>query len=139
MCRVMATYPAANSARTTATARNAAGIPVRPVVRYAVGMTPAATVSGATLAGTKNSTAGTPSRSGARVRGWLLGLLFAACAPGIEGLLHLSLRQDWPMTQALLLRACRTGSLALTGAGRPSWPARPWPLGSAALHGGPPW
>src|ERR1022692_995598 len=60
MCRVMATYPLAQMARITATTRNAAGIPVSPVVAYAVGITPAATVSGATPARTKNSTAGPP-------------------------------------------------------------------------------
>jgi hypothetical protein len=63
MCRVIATYPLAQTARITATTRNAAGMPVSPVAAYAVGMTPAATVSGATPARTKNSTAGTPSRS----------------------------------------------------------------------------
>ena len=47
---------------------------VRPVVAYAVGMTPAATVSGATPARTKNSTAGTPSRSRASARDMLPGL-----------------------------------------------------------------
>src|SRR5260221_7199892 len=71
----MATYPVANTARTTATTRNAAGIPVSPVVAYAVGMTPAATVSGATPARTKNSTAGTPSRSRASARDTAPGLL----------------------------------------------------------------
>ena len=78
MCRVIATYPAENTARMTATARNAAGIPVRPVVWKAVGMTPAATVSGATLARTKDSTAGTPSRSRASARDMPPGLLRGA-------------------------------------------------------------
>src|SRR5580704_1612193 len=41
---------------------------VNPVVAYAVGITPAATVSGATPASTNDSTAGTPSRSAARAR-----------------------------------------------------------------------
>ena len=45
--------------------KTTAGIPVSPVVAYAVGMTPAATVRGATPARTKNNTAGTPSRSAA--------------------------------------------------------------------------
>src|SRR5215469_14447425 len=57
----------------TATTRNAAGIPVKPVVWYAVGMTPAATVSGATPASTKNRTAGMPSRSLASMRDTALG------------------------------------------------------------------
>ena len=38
-------------------------MPVKPVVAYAVGITPAATVSGATPASTNDSTAGTPRRS----------------------------------------------------------------------------
>src|ERR1039457_5013392 len=42
-------------------------------------MTPAATVSGATPARTKNSTADTPSRSRASARDTLLGLLPAIC------------------------------------------------------------
>src|SRR5581483_9339967 len=68
MLRVIATYAAENSARITATTAKAAGMPVSPVVAYAAGMTPAATVSGATPASTKNSTAGTPSRSRASAR-----------------------------------------------------------------------
>src|SRR6266487_6333475 len=68
MRRAIATYPAAKIARITATTRNAAGIAVSPVVWYAVGMTPAATVSGATPARTKKSTAGRPSRSLASAR-----------------------------------------------------------------------
>ena len=64
--------------------RNAAGMPVSPVVAYAVGMTPAATVSGATPARTKNSTAGTPSRSRASARDTLLGLLPAVCGLGVD-------------------------------------------------------
>ena len=67
-CRAIATYPAANTARTTPTTRNAAGIPVSPVAAYAVGITPAATVSGATPARMKYSTDGTPSRS--RASAW---------------------------------------------------------------------
>jgi hypothetical protein len=83
MCRVIATYPVANSARITAMTRNAAGIPVSPVVAYAVGITPAATVSGATPARTKNSTEGTPSRSRASARDTALGLAGAVCIPDI--------------------------------------------------------
>src|ERR1039458_5436583 len=83
MCRVIATYPVANSARITAMTRNAAGIPVSPVVAYAGGITPAATVSGATPARTKNSTAGTPSRSRASARDTALGLAGAGCIPDI--------------------------------------------------------
>ena len=64
--------------------RNAAGMPVNPVVAYAVGMTPAATVSGATPARTKNSTAGTPSRSRARARDTLPGLVPVVCVRDIE-------------------------------------------------------
>lgn len=37
----VATYPVAHTARITATSRNAAGMPVSPVVAYAVGITPA--------------------------------------------------------------------------------------------------
>src|SRR6266568_1455382 len=54
-------------------------MPVSPVVAYAAGMTPAATVSGATPDKTKNSTAGTPSRSRASARDTLLVLLPAIC------------------------------------------------------------
>ena len=61
--------PGENSAKITATTTNAAGMPVRPVVAYAVGMTPAATVSGATPARTNDSTAGMPSRSRASADG----------------------------------------------------------------------
>ena len=86
MCRVMATYPVAHTARITATSRNAAGMPVSPVVAYAVGITPAATVSGATPASTKNSTAGTPSRSRASARDTVPGLA-VVCVLGIEILL----------------------------------------------------
>ena len=71
-------YPVANTARITATTTNAAGIPVSPVVANAVGITPAATVSGAIPASTKNSTAGTPSRSRARARDTAPCLLAAA-------------------------------------------------------------
>src|ERR1039458_3141096 len=87
MCRVMATYPLAQMARITAMTSNAAGMPVSPVVAYAVGMTPAATVSGATLARTKDSTAGTPSRSRASARDTLLGLRPAVCVLDIMRLL----------------------------------------------------
>ena len=87
MCRVIATYPTANKARITATAMNAAGMPVSPVVAYAVGMTPAATVSGATPARTKNSTAGTPSRSRASARDTLPAWSLRACAARTSGLL----------------------------------------------------
>src|SRR5205809_50910 len=83
MCRVIATYPAANNARMSAMTRNAAGMPVSPVVAYADGMTPAATVSGATPASTKNSTAGTPSRSRASARDIALGLV-GTCILGIS-------------------------------------------------------
>jgi hypothetical protein len=69
----------------TATSRKAAGMPVSPVVAYAVGMTPAATVSGATPARTKNSTAGTPSRSRASARDIVPGLI-VACVLDIESL-----------------------------------------------------
>src|ERR1700728_4131374 len=56
--------------------RNAAGMLVSPVVANAVGITPAATVSGATPPSTKNSTAGMPSRSLASAR---------ETAPGLPG------------------------------------------------------
>ena len=84
MCLVIATYPLAHTARITAIAANAAGIPVSPVVAYAVGITPAATVSGATPASTKNSTAGTPSRSRASARDTLPGLVPATCVLDIQ-------------------------------------------------------
>src|SRR5216684_5428243 len=84
MCRVIATYRVAHTARITATSTNAAGIPVSPVVAYAAGITPAATVSGATPARTKNSTAGTPSRSQASARDTVLGLLPAVCVLDID-------------------------------------------------------
>ena len=61
-------------------------MPVSPVVAYAVGITPAATVSGATPASTKNSTAGTPSRSRASARDTVPGLA-VVCVLGIEILL----------------------------------------------------
>ena len=63
MCLLIAMYPVANSARITAMTRKAAGMPVSPVAAYALGISPAATVSGATPARMKASTAGTPSRS----------------------------------------------------------------------------
>jgi hypothetical protein len=63
MCLLIAMYPVANKASVTAMTMNAAGMPVSPVVAYALGMTPAATVSGATPARMKASTAGMPSRS----------------------------------------------------------------------------
>src|ERR1035441_7488711 len=84
MCRGIATYPVAHTARITATSRNAAGMPVSPVVAYAVGITPAATVSGATPASTKNSTAGTPSGARASARDMLLGLVPAVCVLDIK-------------------------------------------------------
>src|SRR6266567_3634168 len=59
-------------------------MPVSPVVAYAVGMTPAATVSGATPARTKNSTTGTPSRSRANARDTLPGLGPAVCIRDIS-------------------------------------------------------
>src|SRR5580704_19033288 len=73
----MVTYPAEKTAKITATTRNAAGMPVKPVVAYAVGITPAATVSGATPASTNDSTAGTPRRSRASADDTLFRL--AAC------------------------------------------------------------
>ncbi len=79
MWRAIVTYPDAKMARMTAITTNAAGMPVNPVVAYAVGITPAATVSGATPAMTKNRTEGTPSRSLARARDTLPGLLPAVC------------------------------------------------------------
>ncbi len=51
MCRFIAMYPVANKARVTAITRNAAGIPASPVAAYALGISPAATVSGATRPG----------------------------------------------------------------------------------------
>src|ERR1039458_1983793 len=68
MCLVIATYPVANRPKMTA-------MTVKPVVCWAVGIPPAATVSGATPARTKNSTAGTPSRSRASARDMVLGLV----------------------------------------------------------------
>src|ERR1044071_6099343 len=79
MCLLMAMYPVANRARVTAMTRNAAGMAVSPVVAYALGMTPAATVSGATPARMKASTAGMPSRSRASARDIVLGGAGAAC------------------------------------------------------------
>ena len=55
-------YPAANTARITATTMNAAGIPVSPVTAYAEVISPAATVSGATAARMNERTAGLPIR-----------------------------------------------------------------------------
>src|SRR5258708_38402631 len=78
MRRAIATDPTAKMARITATARNAAGMPVSPVVWYAVGITPAATVSGARPASTKNSAALTPSRSLAKARDRLAGLVLGS-------------------------------------------------------------
>src|SRR5579863_3751237 len=79
MCLAMAMYPVANKARVTAMTMNAAGMPVSPVVAYALGMTPAATVSGATPARMKASTAGMPSRSRASALDIALGGAGAAC------------------------------------------------------------
>src|SRR5712691_9543196 len=73
-------YPVANNARITATTRNAAGMPVSPVVAYALGMTPAATVSGATPARMNASTAGMPSRSRASALDIALAGTRTACA-----------------------------------------------------------
>ncbi|GEM_PF-2818927 len=78
MFRLIAMYPVANTARTTAITRKAAGMPVSPVTAYAVGISPAATVSGATPAKMNASTAGTPSRSRASARDTALGLAEAA-------------------------------------------------------------
>src|ERR1700735_5520994 len=86
MCRVMATYPLAQMARITAITRNAAGMPVSPVVAYALGMTPAATVSGATPARMKASMAGRRSRSRASALVIALGGEWVACV-GISRLL----------------------------------------------------
>src|SRR6266568_8746202 len=58
-------------------------------------MTPAATVSGATPARTKDSTAGTPSRSRASARDTLPGLLTAAWVLDIMGLLVNKDRAGW--------------------------------------------
>src|SRR5487761_638957 len=77
-------YPAANTASTTAIARNAAGMPVSPVCAYADGISPAATVSGATAAKMNASTAGTPTRSRASARDTALGLGGAVCADMIR-------------------------------------------------------
>jgi hypothetical protein len=63
MCRAIATYPTEKIASTTATARNAIEMPVRPVTARPVGTRPATTVSGAAADMTKNTTDGTPSRS----------------------------------------------------------------------------
>src|SRR6266699_2571770 len=79
MCLAMAMYPVAKRARVTAMTMNAAGMPVSPVVAYALGMTPAATVSGATPARMKASTAGMPSRSRASALDIALGGAGAAC------------------------------------------------------------
>src|SRR5712691_7642859 len=77
----MAMYPTQNRARMTATARNATGMPVRPVTAYAVGITPAATVIGAMEARMKASTDGTPSRSLASA--WDIAPGLAACGRGL--------------------------------------------------------
>src|ERR1039458_10052237 len=132
MCRVMATYPLAQMARITATARNAAGMLARPVVAYAVGMTPAATVSGATPARTKNSTAGTPSRSRASARDMVLGLLPAICVLDIlwlQGLRRFGIG-------AAVTRGGRAGRCPLPpGSGR-SGPAGRDQAGRPPLRGG---
>ena len=75
----MATYPGQNKARTTATTRNATGMPVRPVTAYAVGITPAATVIGAIDARMNASTANMPSLSRASARDTVLARAGAAC------------------------------------------------------------
>src|SRR6185437_703352 len=77
------TYPVANTAMITAMTMNAAGMPVSPVVAYAAGITPAATVSGATPARTKNKTAGTPSLSRASARDTVPALA-RTCMPDIK-------------------------------------------------------
>ena len=79
MLRLIAMYPVANTARITATPRNAAGMPVSPVTPYAVGISPADTVSGATPAKMNAPTASMPSRSRASARDTALGLAEAAC------------------------------------------------------------
>ena len=48
MCRAIAMYPGRTGPGSPRRPRNAAGMPVSPVTAYAVGITPAATVSGAT-------------------------------------------------------------------------------------------
>src|SRR5260221_13201880 len=84
MCVAMAMYPVANKARVTAMTMNAAGMPVSPVVAYALGITPAATVSGATPARMKASTAGMPSRSRASALDIALGGAGGACGGTIR-------------------------------------------------------
>src|SRR5712691_3166384 len=87
----------ANRPRITAMATNAAGMPVRPVVWYAVGMTPAATVSGATPASTKNSTDGMPSRSFASswdMRERDLARALVVCALNTVSVSFIGLRSD---------------------------------------------
>jgi hypothetical protein len=84
MWRAMATYPVAKMPKMMAMTTNAARMPVNPVVAYAVGITPAATVRGATPASTKNSTAGIPRRSRASARDTALGLLSAVCVLDIS-------------------------------------------------------
>src|SRR5512142_3331580 len=86
----MATYPGQNNARTTATARKATGMPVSPVMAYAVGITPAATVIGAIDAKMNASTASTPSLSRASARDTVLARAGAVCMD-MESLLHLLL------------------------------------------------
>lgn len=70
--RAIATYPGQNNARTTATTPNAAGMPVKPVTAYAVGITPAHTVIGAMDARMNASTASMPSLSLASARDTVL-------------------------------------------------------------------
>src|SRR6266568_3459049 len=110
-CPAIATYPVAKIPKITTTTRNAAGIAVKPVVAYAVGITPAATVSGATPARTKASTAGTPSRSRARARDMALG-----AAVGGQHLLR-ARRGDGGAVQAPGLRRGRAAGRAGRAAG----------------------
>ena len=76
--RDIAMYPGQNNARTTATAKNATGMPVRPVTAYAVGITPADTVIGAMDAKMNASTASMPSLSRASARDTVLARAGAA-------------------------------------------------------------
>src|SRR6266566_6060182 len=88
-------------------------MPVSPVVAYAVGMTPAATVSGATPARTKNSTAGTPSRSRASARDTLPGLLAAAWVLDIMALLFNKGRMGLGVSYAVREQGAVHGGLGL--------------------------
>ena len=83
MWRVIATYPLAHTARITAIATTQPGSRSARSSHRRSGR-PAATVSGATPASTKNSTAGTPSRSRASARDTLPGLVPATCVLDIQ-------------------------------------------------------